>query len=70
MTKDELITKQQLEIEEYKQKLIENTELKKDLEMRFYAIGQPLNDNCLRFNKEQLQWCFKTVELVESLNGL
>lgn len=29
MTKDELITKQQLEIEEYKQKLIENTELKK-----------------------------------------
>jgi len=70
MTKDELITKQQLEIEEYKQKLIENTKLKKDLEMRFYAIGQPLNDNCLMFNKEQLKWCFKTVELVESLNGL
>ena len=70
MTKDELISKQQLEIEEYKQKLIENSEIKKDLEMRFYAMGQPLNDNCLQFNKEQLKWCFKTVELVESLNGL
>lgn len=70
MTKDKLITKQQLEIEEYKQKLIENAEIKKDLEMRFYAIGQPLNDNYLQFNKEQLKWCFKTVVLVESLNVL
>lgn len=36
ITKDELITKQQLEIEEYKQKLIENTKLKRlrnDLEI-------------------------------------
>jgi hypothetical protein len=70
MTKDELITKQQLEIEEYKQKLIENVEIKKKLEMRFYAMGQPLNDNCLQFNKEQLKWCLKTVELVEDLNSL
>ena len=70
MTKDELITKQQLQIEEYKQILEENSELIKELKMRFYAIGQPLNDNVLMFNKEQLLWCFKTVELVKSLNGL
>lgn len=70
MTKDELIAKQQLQIEEYKKMLEENSGLIKDLKMRFYAIGQPLNDNVLMFNKEQLKWCFKTVELVESLNGL
>lgn len=70
MTKDELIAKQQLQIEEYKQMLEENSELIKDLKMMFFAIGQPLNDNVLMFNKEQLLWCFKTVELVESLNGL
>ena len=70
MTKDELIAKQQLQIEEYKQMLEENSELIKDLKMRFYAIGQPLNDNVLMFNKDQLLWCFKTVELVEQLNVL
>ena len=70
MTKDELIAKQQLQIEDYKQMLEENTELKKDLTMMFYAIGQPLNDNVLQFNKEQHKWCFKVVELVEQLNGL
>jgi SMC interacting uncharacterized protein involved in chromosome segregation len=70
MTKDELISKQQLQIEEYKQMLQENTELKRDLKMMFYAIGQPLNDNILQFNKEQQKWCFRVVALVEQLNGL
>jgi SMC interacting uncharacterized protein involved in chromosome segregation len=70
MTKDELISKQQLQIEGYKQMLEENTELKRDLEMMFYAIGQPLNDNVLQFNKEQQKWCFRVVALVEQLNGL
>jgi len=69
MTKDELIAKQQLEIEEYKQMLQDNTDLKRDLEMMFYAIGQPLNDNVLQFNKEQQKWCFRVVALVEQLNG-
>ena len=68
MTKDELITKQQLQIEEYKQILEENTKLKRDLKMKFY--GQPLNDNVLQFNKEQQKWCFEVVALVEQLNGL
>jgi SMC interacting uncharacterized protein involved in chromosome segregation len=70
MTKDELIAKQQLQIEEYKKMLKENTELKRDLEMMFYAIGQPLNDNILQFNKEQQKWCFRVVSLVEQLNAL
>jgi hypothetical protein len=70
MSKDELIAKQQLQIEEYKQMLEENSGLIKDLKMRFYAIGQPLNDNVLMFNKKQLSWCFETFDLVEQLNGL
>jgi hypothetical protein len=70
MTKDELIVKQQLQIEEYKQMLEENSQLKHDLEMSFYAIGQPLNDNVLQFNREQKKWCFGVVSLIEQLNGL
>ena len=70
MTKDELITKQQLQIEEYKRMLQENTKTIDDLKMRFYGIGQPLNDNVLMFNKDQLLWCVKTLDLIEQLNGL
>ena len=67
MTKDELIAKQQLEIEEYKQMLEENTEIIKSLTGKFYNIGAPLNDNVLQFNKDQQKWCFGVVALVEQL---
>lgn len=68
MTKDELITKQQLQLEEYKIAMEENMELNKKLVMKFIAIGQPLNDNVLQFNKEQLKWCFGVMELIEQMN--
>jgi len=67
MTKEELIAKQQLQIEEYKQMIQENTEIINDLKMRFYAIGQPLNGNMLMFNKEQLLWCIKNFDLITRL---
>ena len=70
MTKDELIAKQQLQIEEYKQMLEENSEIIKSLTGKFYNIGEPLNDNVLQFNKDQQKWCFGVVTLVEQLNGL
>jgi len=70
MTKDELIANQQLEIEEMKSMLKENTQLIQDIRMSFFAIGQPLNDNALQFNKEQQGWCFNVVGLIEQLNGL
>lgn len=70
MTKDELIAKQQLQIEEYKEKLKENKELIEQIIGKFYNIGQPLNDNILQMNKDQLKWCFGVVGLVEQLNGL
>lgn len=70
MTKDELIAKQQLQIEEYKQMLKENKQLKSQIIGKFYSIGQPLNDNVLQINKDQMRWCFGVVELAEQLNGL
>ena len=70
MTKDELITNQQLQIEEYKKMLKENKELKKQIVGKFYSTGQQLNDNVLQMNKDQMMWCFGVVELVEQLNGL
>jgi len=70
MTKDELIAKQQLEIEDYKFQLIENTKIGREIKGKFYNIGQPLNDNILQMNKDQMKWCFQVVELVEQLNGL
>lgn len=70
MKKDKLITKQQLQIEEYKTLLEENNKLKKQLRGMFYNIGRPLNDNILQFNKEQMKWCFDVVQLVDEINIL
>ena len=68
MTKDELITKQQLQIEEYKHIFEENSKIIKSLNGMFYNIGQPLNDNVLRFNKDQQKWCFGVIDLIEQMN--
>lgn len=66
----ELVAKQQLQIEEYKQMLEENYKIKYSLTGKFYNIGAPLNDNFLQFNKEQMKWCFGVVELAEQINAL
>lgn len=53
MTTDELIVKQQLEIEELK---IENNDLRMSIAKAhgyIICIGGPLNDDRLGFNKEQ-----------------
>jgi hypothetical protein len=70
MTKDELITKQQLEIEQYKEMLEENADIVSSLTGLFFNIGQPLNDNVLNFNKEQQKWCFSVINLIEQLNSV
>ena len=68
MTKDELITKQQIEIEEYKEMFAENEVIRARILGHFFNIGAPLNDNVLQFNKKQLEWCFNVSELFEDLN--
>ena len=67
MNKDELITKQQLEIEGFKKRLAEHKKIKKDLFYKFYSIGAPLNDNILAFNHKQLQWCMSVHTLIDQI---
>ena len=66
--KDKLISKQQLEIQEYKEILEENTKLRTKLYSLLFSIGAPLNDNILGFNKDQLKWCMEIANLIEELN--
>ena len=58
MTKDELIAKQQLEIESLKRELDGWEETRQIMHNQLYGIGAPLNDNVLNFSKEQLKWFF------------
>ena len=62
-----LIARQQLEIEKFKEIMQENRKTKKTLKLRFIAIGAPLNDNMLHFNREQLIWAQKTLDLIETI---
>lgn len=68
MTKDELITNQQLEIEEMRQMLKDNHEWVTRIKGRFYNIGAPLNDNILKFNSDQIRWALSVTELIEQIN--
>ena len=70
MSKDELIAKQQLRIEELEQMLQENKQVVKSIKLKFYAMGQPLNDNLLKFNKEKQKWCFEVYDLVTGLHSI
>jgi len=70
MTKEELIVKQQLEIENYKEIFKSNKEIIDSLYMDFYAIGRPLNDNILNFNREQLIWCWNVDKKIEAITTI
>ena len=65
MKKNTIIAKQQIEIESYKIIFKENHAIHKDIFGMFYSVGQPLNDNKLNFNKDQLQWVFELYELTK-----
>jgi len=67
MTKEELITKQQLKIEKQKKKLKEYKAIAKSIRGKFYNIGEPLNDNRLQFNKEQQGWFFEVTALLNQI---
>ena len=68
MTKDELITKQQLEIEHYKTQADANAKIKSGIIGKCYNMGQPLNDNILQFNTKQQKWVWDVVKLAEDLD--
>lgn len=53
MTNEELITKQQTEIEELKERNQSMNEALREISGKLTNIGGPLNDNRLEFNREQ-----------------
>lgn len=67
MTKDELIVKQQLEIERLKSNQDHNKRMLKKLFGEFYSCGAPLNDNILKFDRTQLLWCLDVYIIIEDI---
>ncbi|OFW47569.1 MAG: hypothetical protein A2163_00675 [Actinobacteria bacterium RBG_13_35_12] len=65
MTIDELITKQQLDIEFYKQEVAEYSEKISKIQGLIYCIGGPLNDNRLRYSNEQLVIFSKIINIID-----
>lgn len=67
MTREELITQQQLELEEFRRKSINNKEVRQKLLGKIFGIGQPMNDNKMKMNNDQLSWVAGVWELIEQL---
>jgi hypothetical protein len=55
MTKEELITKQQLEIEELKSKVQLDSQAIDSVHSVLFCVGGPLNDNKHSYSREQLK---------------
>lgn len=70
MTEEELIVKQQILIEELKLLCQRNDEIINDIKYYFTGIGQPLNDNVLKFNSEQLRWCYNVFDKINEFESI
>lgn len=58
---NELVIKQQLEIESLKETLKEVNKTIKDIYSSLYCIGGPLNDNCIKLNNKQIHYLYRDV---------
>lgn len=67
MTYEELITKQQIEIEEKKLIISNINESVRSIYMMAYWVWWPLNDNILWFNKEQREYIRRMVSQIEDI---
>ena len=67
MTKEQLIVKQQLEIEELRERVKQAEEVKHKVHMLCYGIGAPLNDNKLNFNSKQMGLIWDIHEEVQKI---
>ena len=68
MNNNQLIVKQQLQIEELKDIIANNEIIKNELHRLLFSIGAPMNDNLLQFNKNQIAWCGKIACVMENRN--
>lgn len=66
MNKEQLIAKQQLEIENLRLRLKWASKDKLDIVMRLTCIGGALNDNFLQYNREQLSSLQTILEIAEN----
>lgn len=66
MTKDELVTKQQLQIEDLEKELEYTNGILEQAARMFICIGAPLNDNILEFNNQQLTWANEVHNIIIS----
>jgi hypothetical protein len=67
MEKDELIAKQQLEIENLKQRVSILNDALRNINLMMTCIGGPLNDNRKGYTRRQLRDFFNIKEQVESV---
>lgn len=70
MDKNEVLLNLFLEREDLKNKILE---VKKELEQiksHHYAIGAPLNDNILKFDKRQLHYLRMNLDRIENSLGI
>jgi len=67
MRTEELVTKQQLQIEEQKQEIADLREAIRMAKCHIYCIGGPLNDNRLGYSKTQM---VTFAEIAQELNAV
>ena len=65
MTKDELIVKQALLIEELKIKCASAERKYNKIHNLIYCIGGPLNDNVLKYNSKQMLDFQKIIDIIK-----
>ena len=63
MTKEELITKQQLKIEDLKEELKNSKDAMENINSILFSVGGLLNDRSIGMNKEQL-------DLLRQISGI
>lgn len=58
-----------LEKDKYKKLYEEALEICQDINNKLYAIGAPLNDNCLNFNNKQLKFLHEIAIEIREIIG-
>jgi hypothetical protein len=53
--------------EKQKKELKKIKKIVSDIRLDFIAVSKPLNDNVLKFNKEQLKWCQGIYDKLEEI---
>lgn len=67
MDRDQLIAKQQLEIENLKGRVYEMNNVLRDIKLTLVCIGGPLNDNKLMYSKEQRKPLHEINRMIEDI---